>query len=147
MPRTVALHSALLCALAAIVFSFLPQRTSGAGPDDFAVAGGWFYSQTNGKPGGGETGFTISNADGIPFWDWFNTFGGVSAVGYPVSHRFQWNGFTVQAFQKVVFQWRPEAKQVFFVNVFDELTASGKDGWLGVSKQVPASVDWKSDTG
>lgn len=147
MQRQLIFRVAIVLALIAIVFPPLPVERVSAGPDDFAVTNGWFYSQTNGKPGGGEIGFTVSNADGIPFWDWFNTFGGVTAVGYPVSHRFLWNGFTVQAFQKVVFQWRPEAKAVFFVNVFDELTASGKDGWLSVARQVPGPVDWKSDQG
>lgn len=147
MPRTVAARAAFSLAFFAMFFTQLPPQAFSAGPDDFAVNNGWFYSQTNGKPGGGESGFTVSNADGIPFWDWFNTFGGVTAVGYPVSHRFQWNGFTVQAFQKVVFQWRPEAKAVFFVNVFDELSSAGKDGWLGIAKQVPGPADWKVDTG
>src|SRR5215510_14390952 len=53
---------------------------------DLDVPGGaHFYTQTNG--GAGTTGYAVSNADGIPFWTFFNEVGGVNAVGYPVSHR------------------------------------------------------------
>ncbi|GIW06208.1 MAG: hypothetical protein KatS3mg060_1013 [Dehalococcoidia bacterium] len=115
--------------------------------DDFPVPGGWFYSQANGKAGGGDVGFSVTNNGGIPFWDWFQRYGGVDDVGYPISDRFVWNGFTVQAFQKVVLQWRPDSRTVAIVNVFDELSAAGKDEWLLAVRQVPRSNDWSSDRG
>ncbi|HEY3082730.1 MAG TPA: cupredoxin domain-containing protein [Chloroflexota bacterium] len=91
-----------------------------------------------------ETGFSVSDADGVRFLSEFRRFGGVQAVGYPASKRFQWDGFTVQVFQRVVFQWRPEAVsstggagQAYFVNVFDRLHELGKDDWLLAAKQTP----------
>src|SRR5919201_1263090 len=65
-----------------------------------------------------ETGFAVSDADGVLFLSEFRRFGGVQAVGYPASKRFEWDGFTVQVFQRVIFQWRPDAGQAYFVNVF-----------------------------
>src|SRR5206468_9222469 len=44
---------------------------------------------------------------------------------------------TVQAFQRVVFQWRPESGTVAFVNVFDRLHALGHDDWLLAVRQTP----------
>src|SRR5688500_5852900 len=46
-----------------------------------------------------ETGFSVSDADGVLFLSEFRRLGGVQAVGYPASKRFQWDGFTVQVFQ------------------------------------------------
>ena len=67
----------------------------------------------------------------------FNGLGGVQAVGFPVSQRMQWDGFTVQAFQRVVFQWRPESKSVAFVNVFDRLHELGKDDFSKIPNGAP----------
>ena len=51
-------------------------------------------------------------------------------MGYPLSRRFVWDGFTVQVFQKVVLQWRPESNTFMFVNVFDRLNLEGYDDTL-----------------
>jgi hypothetical protein len=115
---------------------------------DLPVPGGaHFFSQTDGQSGATGTGFAVSNADGVPFWTYFQQAGGVPAVGYPVSHRFLWNGFIVQAFQKVVFQWRPEVGTVYYVNVLDEMHDRGLDPWLLTVRQTPPPADWSGDTG
>ena len=115
---------------------------------DLAVPGGaHFYTQTDGQGGATGTGYAVSNADAIPFWDFFRAAGGVEAVGYPVSHRFVWHGFVVQAFQKVVFQWRPEVGTVYYVNVLDEMHERGLDPWLVTVRQTPPLADWSADTG
>ncbi|MCS6801352.1 MAG: hypothetical protein RMM58_02665 [Chloroflexota bacterium] len=138
-------RSLLLALSLLLLFGLLPTRAQSR--DDFPIPGGWFYSQANGKGGGGDLGFRVTNEGGIPFWEWFNRYGGVPNVGYPISERFLWNGFTVQAFQKVVLQWRPESRTMAIVNVFDELSAAGKDDWLLTVRQVPRSQDWSSDRG
>ena len=90
--------------------------------EDFDVPNGRFYTQARGSAPSG-SGSAVTDNDNVPFYTWFKRYGGVSAVGYPVSHRFQWKGFVTQSFQKVVFQWRPDqGGSVQFVNVFDELT-------------------------
>src|SRR5439155_11741137 len=94
-------------------------------------------------PGGG--GYSVTDAEGIRFWFTFQRLGGTAVVGYPVSQRFTMNGIPTQAFQKLVFEWRGDA--IAFANVFDLLSAFGKDEWLLTTKQVPRSRDWKEDTG
>ncbi len=138
--------SALL--ILAFLLSLLPAQMAGAAsPLDYDIPNGHFYQQANGRGGEGNTGFAVTDNDNVLFWTWFNRLGGVNAVGYPVTHRFQWKGFTVQAFQKVVFQWRPESGQVMFVNLFDEMSAAGKDDWLYNVRMTPRSLDWSSDSG
>ena len=75
---------------------------------DFDVPNGRFFKQANGRGGAGETGYAVLDDQDARFWSEFRRLGGVGALGYPVSHRFVWDGFLVQAFQKVVLQWRPE---------------------------------------
>jgi plastocyanin len=107
---------------------------SAAGGADYAVAGGWFYTQAG---GGGGRGYAVTDEGGVRFWSELRRLGGVEAVGYPASQRFGWDGFTVQVFQRVVFQWRPEAGAVAFVNVFDRLHELGKDEALARTRQTP----------
>jgi hypothetical protein len=109
--------------------------------------GGHFYTQANGQAGAGGTGYAITNADGIPFWNYFQQVGGVPDSGYPVTSRFNWTGFTVQAMQKYVYQWRPEVPTVYYVNVLDQMHDAGLDSYLLSVRQVPPPADWSGDTG
>ena len=45
--------------------------------------------------------------------DGFQALGGVDALGYPVTRRFELDGFVVQAFQKSVLQWQPSRSVQF----------------------------------
>jgi hypothetical protein len=137
--RSVLLLGALVAVLLAIG---LPTQ---AAPADYDLpGGGHFYTQTNG--GAGDAGYAVTNVDGVAFWNFFQQVGGIPVVGYPVSHRFLWKGFTVQAFQKVVFQWRPEAGTVYYANVLDEMHDAGLDGALQ-AQLVPPPSDWSGDAG
>ncbi|MCL4535625.1 MAG: hypothetical protein M1370_10765 [Bacteroidetes bacterium] len=111
---------------------------------DWDIPGGHFFTQTA-VPG--RSGYAITDSDAVLFWTWFQGFGGADAVGYPVSHRFQCGGFVCQAMQKVIFQWRPEAAAVAFVNVFDVMYEAGKDDWLQSVKQTPRMANWSKDKG
>lgn len=105
---------------------------------DFAVPNGRFFTQTGDPlPGGGRSGFAVTDDDGVMFYREMVRNGGVEGVGYPISTRFLWNGFTTQVFQKAIFQWAPEAGEVNFVNVFDELSRTGKDNWLAQQRSTP----------
>jgi hypothetical protein len=104
---------------------------------------GHFYKQANGQGGAGDTGFAVTDAEGIPFWSTFQALGGPDAVGYPISGRFLWDGMVTQAFQKLIFQWNNN--QVAIVNVIDLFTRYGRDDWLQVEKQVPPVADWLAD--
>ncbi len=109
---------------------------------DWDITNGHYYTQTNGQPEGtSQTGFSVTDADGVLFWTEFQRLGGVARVGYPMSKRFQWDGFTTQVFQKAVFQWRANIKSVFFINVFDQMSVAGKDQWLYDVRSTPKPLD------
>ena len=121
----------------AIVLPLLPVASTYAESSDWDVNNGHFFMQTGG--------YSVVDQGGVPFWSEFQRLGGVQAVGYPVSQRFQWQGFTVQVMQRVIFQWHPENGQVMFINVFDLLSQAGKDQWLldkrSTPKPLPADLD------
>ncbi len=124
-----------------------PAPATAAEPTDFAIPGGWFYSQASGRNGDTRWGYRITDEGGIRFWSEFQRLGGVPAVGYPASGRFQGSGFILQATQKFILQWRPEADQVWFLNIFDIMHDAGYDGWLLTVRQVPPPEDTASDAG
>jgi Cellulase (glycosyl hydrolase family 5) len=113
---------------------------------EYDIANGHFFTQTNDQQGA-PSGFSVTDADGIPFWTAFVKLGGVDSVGYPVSRRFQLDGFTVQAFQKAVLQWHPEQARFDFLNIFDMLHDRGRDDWLLAFRQTPRPLDTKPDAG
>src|SRR5438270_6312460 len=108
----------------------------GGGADSDLPGVGHFYTQTN-AGAGAQFGYRITNEGGIGFWDQFQKLGGVTALGYPASRRYQMDGFFVQATQKYILQWRPETSSVAFVNVFDKLHDQGKDSALQQTFQIP----------
>jgi hypothetical protein len=113
---------------------------------DYDVSGGHFFSQTNGRKNS-PAGFTVTDEAGIPFWTAFKTLGGADVLGYPVTRRFEMDGFTVQAFQKSVLQWRPDQKAFAFLNTFDVLHERGRDDWLQIYRQTPRPLDTAADAG
>ena len=56
---------------------------------------------------GGDAGFVVSNADGIPFLTAYYRLGGPPAAGPPITHRFVRAGLVTQAFERLVLEWRP----------------------------------------
>ncbi len=115
---------------------------------DFDIAGGHFYTQTNGQGAAlSPYGFAITDEGGVPFWSEFKRLGGVDVLGYPVSRRFLMDGFVCQATQKFILQWHPETGQVAFVNVFDVLFERGKDDWLWSARQTPRNPGSAADRG
>jgi hypothetical protein len=112
---------------------------------DYATTNGHFFTQTNGN--GSSSGFSVTDDGGIPLWTGFNALGGVDVLGYPVTRRFELDGFTVQAFQKSVLQWRPDQKSFAFLNTFDVMHDRGLDNWLSVYRQTPPPLDTSPDKG
>ena len=118
------------------------------GKPDYPIANGHFYTQTNGSPPGKSPyGYSITDDAGVPFWSEFQRLGGAEVLGYPVSRRFFMDGFISQATQKFVLQWRPDQRQVWFVNVFDVLHEKGKDDWLFSVRQTPRDPGSAADAG
>ena len=114
-------------------------------PQDYDLPTGHFFTQTAGHDG--ISGYAVTDDDGVKLWSEFQRLGGVQALGYPVSRRFQWRGFTVQAMQKGLLQWRPEVKQAWLANVFDDLHDAGKDDWLLQQRSTPRPLDPSFDAG
>lgn len=115
---------------------------------DWSVPDGRFFTQTNGRaPLSSATGFAVVNAGGLAFWDEFQRLGGAPVVGYPLSNRFTWRGFTVQVFQKLVFQGPEAGGEINLLNVMDDLSALGKDQWLRDDKLVPLPLEPEFDAG
>lgn len=132
-------------ALAASILLTLPFSAAAAS-SDFAVAGGWFYSETGGGSGKGfsllDTGFD-RKGQVTRFYTEFNRLGGVPVLGYPASNVFGLpDGFIYQATQSALLQWRPEigpSGSVALANVFDLLSQTGHDKDL-LKLGIPAPV-------
>jgi Cellulase (glycosyl hydrolase family 5) len=117
-----------------------------AGAADYEIQGGHFFTQTNGRKDS-SSGFAVTDAGGVPFWTAFQSLGGADVLGYPVTRRFELDGFAVQGFQKTVLQWHPEQNAFSFLNTFDVLHDRGRDDWLEVYRQTPRPQDTSPDGG
>ncbi len=102
----------------------MPLAVFADNPLDFPVANGHFFSQTAGNDG--KSGFSVVDDAEARFWSEFQRLGGVQGVGYPISQRYHWDGYVVQAMQRGIMQWRPEVGQAYFVNVLDQLSLAGR---------------------
>lgn len=127
--------------IASLLLVALPEPVTSAEPAnvlDWPTAQGRFFTQANGFPSGlSPKGFAITDQDGIPFWSEFQRLGGVNALGYPISRRFQLHGFTCQAVQRGILQWQPQERRAALLNVFDLLHEQGKDVWLLAMRSTP----------
>lgn len=138
----------ILLVLAARPVPTMAASRAASNPLDWDVPGGHFYTQTNGfPPGTSPMGYAIVDDEKAQFWTGFRKHGGVERLGFPISQRFLWNGFITQATQKAVLQWRPEKRDVDFVNVFDDLSKAGTDAWLSSVRSVPPPVPPSFDRG
>src|SRR5579884_375747 len=119
-------------------------RSSNAVIYDFDVKGGHFYTQANGKGGGGGRGFRVVDDDDAQMWTAFKSFGGVEGVGYPISRRFRFSGspHVYQAFQRYVIDWDPATKEPQFANVMDLLHDAELDDWLKTNRGIPVEADF-----
>ena len=103
---------------------------------DYQVVNGHYFTQAGGDPDG-DAGFRITDENGVNLASEFERLGGVEALGYPISRRFEWDGFTTQATQKAVLQWQPQANRAALVNLLDAFSDAGLDSWLEQHAQVP----------
>jgi len=125
-----------------------PEAANAPRPQDYDIPNGHFFTQANGRPpGDSAAGFAVTDDGDARFWSEFQRLGGVQVLGYPVTRRFVLDGFTTQAFQKGVLQWRPEVKQAYFLNTFDVMHDKKLDDWLLTYRQTPKPFDTTPDTG
>ena len=98
-----------------------------------------FFTET----GGGQGGFSVCDDAEANFRTTFNTYG-LQRIGYPISTRYERDGFVTQAFQKAILQWRADSGTTAFVNTFDDLHNDGFDAQLLRVRQTPNQLpdDW-----
>lgn len=134
--------------IAGLLAGFMPPGAAHARiclpSPNFAVAGGWFFSETGGDT---DLGYVVRDDAQARFWEAFQAEGGVAALGYPVSGRFQFRGFTTQAFQKAILQWDPARDGINYFNTLDELQALGFDEFLFSFRQIPLHAALPADAG
>lgn len=115
---------------------YADQFRSAAAPAPSSGGGGAFYTEA----GQGRGGYWIDNSGGVDMFDAFHGLGGVDALGYPSSQRFQKDGFTYQATQGALLQWRPELGRAILANAFEWFTDAGKDDWLYNFAGIPRPI-------
>ena len=81
---------------------------------------GCLFTITGGDTLDPNDGFAVTNADGVPMWD-FVRQRDLQAIGYPISQRWGDGPFTLQAFQKVILQWDPGNGRMNYYNTLDAL--------------------------
>lgn len=77
-------------------------QKEGGGAENFPVPDGWHFTETRGNASY-PCGYSITGQ----YWQKFQELGGMSVIGYPVSHRFTLDGFEYQATQKMLLQKNP----------------------------------------
>ena len=112
---------------------------------DYQVVNGHYFTQAGGDPEG-DAGFRITDENGVNFASEFERLGGVEALGYPISRRFEWDGFTTQATQKGVLQWHPQTNRAALINLLDAFSDAGLDSWLELHAQVPPQQLFHDET-
>lgn len=121
--------------LAVVALLFIPTFRNI--PPDIGLANGHFYAESAPNSFFHLRGYRVEDAAGIPFWTEYQRFGGAANLGYPISQRFQLDGFIVQATANVVMQWHPTDHKVYFLNLLDVLHNHGDDAWLLTQAGIP----------
>ena len=111
--------------------------------DGTALPDGCLFTITGGDTPYPDDGFAVTNADGVPIWD-FVKEQDLQAIGYPISQRWADGPFTLQAFQKVILQWDPGKQRVNWFNTLDVLADKYPDVEI---PNVPAHQVLEADQG
>jgi beta-N-acetylhexosaminidase len=100
-------------------------------------AAGRFYTE---GAGGGDFGYPITDEGDIAFWTAYAALGGPTALGYPISQRFELDGAPVQLTQRALLRWDPHQETVTLVNAFELFSRAGAFlGWPGCLPPLPSS--------
>ena len=110
---------AVLAVVAVAVFASWPPAAALA-CEGLALDDGCLFTITGGDTDDPNDGFAVTNADGVPLWD-FVRERDLQAIGYPISQRWRDGPFTLQAFQKVILQWDPGQQRMNYYNTLDVL--------------------------
>ncbi|MBV9578803.1 MAG: hypothetical protein JO057_09455 [Chloroflexi bacterium] len=87
------------------------------GPD-FAIPDGYFFTEALPDHTDG-AGFAVQDGDSAQLWTAFQSSGGLDALGYPTSRRFELSGNVAQAFAKGVLRWNRATATTDILSVHD----------------------------
>jgi hypothetical protein len=121
--------------LIALMLLIIPQLSTPTFATPSQQSACLFYTET----GGGQGGYSVCDDASANFRTAFQQWG-LQKIGYPVSQRYERDGFITQAFQKAIMQWRPDSQSVALVNIFDDLHRAGFDQKLLDTRQVPKQL-------
>ena len=110
---------------------------AGAAGADAPIINGHFYTEAGGGMG---LGFPIVDSAAGRFWSSFQALGGTAALGYPASLPYAADGFTYQAVQGALLQWRPDLGKAILANTFAQFTDAGLDSVLLQQRQIPLPI-------
>ena len=95
---------------------------------------------------GSESGFSVTDEQGVRLWSGWRDLGGEDTLGAPVSRRFMLDGWVRQVFGRGLLRSDP-TRGATIVNVLDFLSARGHDARLLDDFGIPAAADWSADAG
>ncbi|MCY3802375.1 MAG: hypothetical protein OXG46_12455 [Chloroflexi bacterium] len=117
------MFAALVLAIVVLLLSATVVSAHGidCAPDQcIPLPEGCLFTITGGDTPAPDDGFAVTNADGVPMWD-FLRGRNLQAICYPISQRWVDGPFTLQAFQKVILQWDPGHARMNYLNTLDTL--------------------------
>ncbi|MDE2903503.1 MAG: hypothetical protein OXP73_10805 [Chloroflexota bacterium] len=119
-PRWLARRLALaaLVAAAAVITAWTPAAALDC--QGIVLDDGCLFTITGSDTPDPDDGYAVTNDHGVPFYD-FVRARDVQSIGYPISQRWNYANFTLQAFQKVILQWDPGKGRVNYHNTLDVL--------------------------
>ncbi|MGB0384343.1 MAG: hypothetical protein ACPGWR_05910 [Ardenticatenaceae bacterium] len=126
----------------AILLLTMPQWATTAPATEEEEANCLFFTETV----EGEGAFSVCDDQEANFRTAFEGWG-LQKIGYPISVRYNRDGFVTQAFQKAIMQWRVDGNYVALVNIFDDLHNAGFDDTLLSVRQTPHQLpaSWDGD--
>ena len=130
------LRSVLAVLVVALALVTLPSAAA-LDCDGIALDDGCLFTITGGDTDDPNDGFAVTNADGVPLWD-FVRERDLQAIGYPISQRWVNGPFTLQAFQKVILQWDPGKQRMNYYNTLDVL--ANRFPWVELPNVPPHQV-------
>ncbi|MBA3530816.1 MAG: neutral zinc metallopeptidase [Ardenticatenales bacterium] len=98
-----------------------------------------FFTEGSGQAEGATVGYSVCDDNQAGFLSAFNRWG-LQKIGYPISRRYERDGFVTQAFQKAIMQWRVDSGTVVLVNIFDDMSRLGLDQQLLETHQTPRTL-------
>lgn len=103
-------------------------------PLDYDVSNGHFFSQTAGYDG--RIGFTVTNEDGVSFWNEFRRLGGIDALGFPLTQRFNSHGRIVQILESGVLHCNADERRAWLGSPPPDLHTAAPD-WAREPERSP----------